>query len=302
VPKCAVFASTRAVGCSAAAFGPATAVASQSIHEVPSLHDGVAVLGNPSACSLVMLWCVLRCEHSRQTPIPPEVLSEFMDNLAREFGGDVDGELNALTTLQKILDDCELEADVSANASLDALTMRFVLVSFARLDEDDPVQSRIASVLPDGIHGRCHYCELLRIVYCRAVQLRASVLQAGNVVVRSGQNSPPQIPSAAAGASPVRKRQLTRSQVLLWGRAEVERWCCLCRFCCWSRSTRCRSCRFLSQDLGCSDDVVEKIATDSGSMLLKYCEEDLQDPALELTPDEIATVWDAILALLKSPE
>jgi hypothetical protein len=59
--------------------------------------------------------------------------------------------------------------------------------------------------------------------------------------------------------------------------------------------------RFLSEDLGCSNEVVEKIATDSGSMLLKYCEADLQDPALDLTPDEISTVWSAILALLRSP-
>lgn len=94
------------------------------------------------------------------------MLEEFATNVAREFGQDEAAKTAALSTLQVILEDAELEADVSANSGLDALSMRVVLVSYARLDEDeDPMHARIARLLPEGIRGRCHYCGLLRLVY-----------------------------------------------------------------------------------------------------------------------------------------
>jgi hypothetical protein len=162
-----------------------------------------------------------------QTAIPPDVVAEFLANLDSEFGGDVTGELEVLTTLQRILEDHDLETDVSNSTDLDRYSMRFALECYSRLDDSDPIHVKIASVLPEGIRGRCHYCELLRTVYCRVVKLRASVMQVGKVATGSREASPPQIPSAAAGASPFRKRQLTRSQVLLWGRTEVERYVCV---------------------------------------------------------------------------
>jgi hemicentin len=138
------------------------------------------------APGLIRLLGTRRVQHGDQfarfppfmrTPLPEDAVATLEANMAAEFGEDVSVHIKALAALQALLEDRELEADVSQAPALDEHSMVTVLVSYVRLEVDgDPIHAAWSRIIPPSIRGRCHYCELLQYVFCRLVYLRVQLL------------------------------------------------------------------------------------------------------------------------------